>query len=59
VRGWAIGLTCGLLTVVARAERSPAMDGGEAVAERPPRLGLRGKAGDARPSRALGGSSGC
>jgi hypothetical protein len=50
-----IGLTCGLLPAVARAERSPAMAGGEAVAARPPRLGLRGNAGDARPSHALGG----
>jgi hypothetical protein len=35
------------------------MAGGEAVAARPPRLGFRGNAGDARPSHALGGSSGC
>jgi hypothetical protein len=40
--------------VVARAGRSPAMAGGEAVAARPPRLGLRGNASDARPSRAPG-----
>jgi hypothetical protein len=33
--------------------------GDEAVAARPPRLGLRGNAGDARPSHAFGGSSGC
>jgi hypothetical protein len=30
------------------------MAGGEAVAARPPRLGLRGNASDARPSRAPG-----
>jgi hypothetical protein len=35
------------------------MAGGEAVAARPPRLGLRGNAGNARPSRAPGGSSEC
>jgi hypothetical protein len=33
------------------------MAGGEAVAARPPRLGLRGNAGDARPSDALGARS--
>jgi hypothetical protein len=55
----AIGLTCSLLTVVARAGRSPAMVGGEAVAARPPWLSLRGNAGDARPSRAPGGSREC
>jgi hypothetical protein len=54
-----IELTCGLFAVVAGAERGPAMAGGEVVAARPPRLGLRGNAGDARPSHALGGSSGC
>jgi hypothetical protein len=42
--------------VVAQAERGPAMAGGEAVAARPPRLGFRGNAGDARPSSAIGGS---
>jgi hypothetical protein len=56
VRGWAIGLMCGLFAVVARAERGPAMAGGEAVASRPPRLRFRGNAGDARPSSAIGGS---
>jgi hypothetical protein len=39
--GGAIGLTCGRFVVVARTERLPAMAGGEAVATRPPRLGLR------------------
>jgi hypothetical protein len=53
-----IGLTCGLFAVVARAERGPAMAGGEAVATRPLRLGFRENAGEARPSRALGSSSG-
>jgi hypothetical protein len=56
VGGWAIVLMCSLLTVVARAGRSPAMAGDEAVTARPSRLGLRGNAGDARPSRAPGGS---
>jgi hypothetical protein len=53
-----IGLTCGLFAVVARAERGPAMAGGEAVATRPLQLGFRENAGEARPSRALGSSSG-
>jgi hypothetical protein len=35
------------------------MAGGEAVAARLPRLGLRGNAGDARPSRAPRGSREC
>jgi hypothetical protein len=35
------------------------MAGGKAVATWPPRLGFPGNAGDARPSRALGSSSGC
>jgi hypothetical protein len=39
--GCAIGLTCGWIAVVARTERRPVMAGGEAVAARPPRLGLR------------------
>jgi hypothetical protein len=41
------------------SEWPPAMSGGEAVATRPPRLGLRCNAGEARPSRVRGGSSGC
>jgi hypothetical protein len=45
--------------VVARAKRGPAMAGGEAVAARPLRLGFQGNADEARPSHALGGSSGC
>jgi hypothetical protein len=35
------------------------MAAGEAVAARPLRLGFRGNVSDARPSHALGGSSGC
>jgi hypothetical protein len=54
-----IGLTCRLLAVVARAKWGPVMAGGEAVAARPPRLGFRGNAGDARPSSAIGGSRVC
>jgi hypothetical protein len=51
------GLTCGLFAVAARAERGPAMAGGEAVAARPPRLRFfRGNASDARPSSVIGGS---
>jgi hypothetical protein len=34
------------------------MADGEAVTVRPPRLGFRANAGEARPSRVLGGSSG-
>jgi hypothetical protein len=52
----AIGLTCGWITVVARTERRTAMAGGEAVAARPPRLGLRWNATETRPSSVIGGS---
>jgi hypothetical protein len=41
------------------SELPPAMAGGEAVVARPPWLGLRRNAGEARPSRARGSSSGC
>jgi hypothetical protein len=42
----------------ARAERGPAMTGGEAVTVRPPQLEFQANAGEARPSRVFGGSSG-
>jgi hypothetical protein len=38
---------------------SPVMAGGEATAARLLRLGLQRNAGEARPSRASGSSSGC
>jgi hypothetical protein len=53
---WVIGLTCGRFAVVAQAKRRLAMAGGEVVAARPLRLGLRWNVGDARPSSAIGGS---
>jgi hypothetical protein len=39
--------------------KSPVMADGKAVAARPSRLGFRGNVGDARPSRAPGGSREC
>jgi hypothetical protein len=54
--GKVIGLTCDRFAVVARPERGPAMAGGEVVVARPPRLGFRGNASEARPSSAIGGS---
>jgi hypothetical protein len=54
-----IGLTCDRFAVVARPERSPSMVGGKTGTARPPQLGFRGNAGEARPSHAIGGSSGC
>jgi hypothetical protein len=41
------------------SEWPPAMADDEVVVARPPRLGFQGKAGEARPSRACGSSSGC
>jgi hypothetical protein len=41
-----------------RAERGLVMTSGEAVTVRPPQLGFRVNADEARPSRVLGGSSG-
>jgi hypothetical protein len=41
------------------SDRPPAMGGGKAAMARPPRLGLRRNAGEARPSHACGSSSGC
>jgi hypothetical protein len=57
--GWLIELTCGRSAAVAWPEKSPATACGEAVAARPPRLGFRRRAGEAKPSRACGSSSGC
>jgi hypothetical protein len=54
-----IGLTCDRFAVVAWPERSPAMASGETGMAQPPRLGFRWNADEARPSRAIGGSSGC
>jgi hypothetical protein len=54
----AIRLTSDRLAAAVRAERGPAMTGGETATVRPPRLGFRENAGEARPSRALGSSSG-
>jgi hypothetical protein len=57
--GRSIGLTRGRLASETWPGNSPVMADGEATAARPLRLGLRRNAGEARPSRARGSSSGC
>jgi hypothetical protein len=54
----AIRLTSDRLAATVWAERGPAITGGETATVRPPQLGFWAIAGEARPSRVLGSSSG-